>query len=84
MPDAHGALGSLSPYAIRTGGDGGVIISEAAAQRRRSLMGTGMNIGYSLGIGTSDSDDSDDSDDMEGSGSFNVSGRSPSGVGRGA
>lgn len=33
------------PPSRRSGGDGGVVISDAAAQRRRSLMGTGLNIG---------------------------------------
>lgn len=59
-------------------------------------MGTGMNIGYSLGVSESDDDSdgsdgsdgsesseiSDGSDGLEESGSFNVSGRSSQDVGR--
>ncbi|CAM9445026.1 unnamed protein product, partial [Ectocarpus sp. 12 AP-2014] len=53
----------------QSGGDGGIVMSEAAAQRRRSLMGTGLNIGGGLGLGMSDSDDSEPdrlNDAMEG------------------
>lgn len=59
-----------------SGGDGGVVISDAAAQRRRSLMGTGLNIGggemSDSDMYTSDDSSGDNSSGFGESGSFHV------------
>lgn len=65
----------LNAPARGVGADNGVLMSAAAAARRRSLMGTGLNIGGAFGMGVNNSDDSDSSDGFEDSGSFNVSSR---------